>query len=189
MLNRLAQDGPPITLIDEEFTAPDAYKTGFMTKLAQDQRCPYVSIELVGHKVKARLDTGSMISVLSRRLAEAIMKSENWAELVKQNEAEFDDQIITKALNCNGDPVKIIGIIKLPTMKIGNIDLKVKCSFWIMESPTNDVLIANNWMRPIQGALAWKGDGQVLYFKLPTENLDAGGKPVKNTDVKILKRA
>ena len=58
-----------------------------------------------------------------------------------------------------------------------------------MESSTDDVLIANDWMRPIQGALAWKGDGQVLYFKLPTENLDAGGKPVKNTDVKILKRA
>ena len=79
MLNRLAQDGPPIILINEEFTAPDAYKTGFMTKLAQDQRCPYVSIELVGYKAKALLDTGSMISVLSRRLAEAIMKSKNWA--------------------------------------------------------------------------------------------------------------
>ena len=48
-----------------------------------------------------------------------------------------------------------------------------------MKSSVDELLISNQWMMPLQGAIAWQEGGQFLYFKLPTDvtqQLKAGGE-------------
>ena len=45
-----------------------------------------------------------------------------------------------------------------------------------MEGSVDEVIVANRWLKPMQGALAFEDDDQFLYFKLPKEKLTAGGQ-------------
>ena len=40
----------------------------------------------------------------------------------------------------------------------------------------DEVLIANRWLKPLQGALAYIKNTQYLYFNLPNKKLTAGGR-------------
>ena len=40
----------------------------------------------------------------------------------------------------------------------------------------DEVLIANRWLKPLQGALTFEKETQYLYFKLPKSKLTAGGQ-------------
>ena len=45
-----------------------------------------------------------------------------------------------------------------------------------MEGSVDEVLIANRWLKPLQGALTYEGETQYLYFKIPKQKLTAGGR-------------
>ena len=91
------------------------------------------------------------------------------------------------AVSCNGDKIAIVGRIRLPSMHINMIKIPVQVSFWVMTQPVDGVIIANKWLTsPLRAALAWceQLQSQVLYFKIPTTPLLAGGKTVKKADTK-----
>ena len=94
------------------------------------------------------------------------MNSALWKEEKKHNRVQCRN-LKVDAVNCNGEPISITGIIDLPSISIHNVNLNTPCSFWIMESSQDELLISNKWMMPIQGAMAWREEGQALYFKLP----------------------
>ena len=90
-------------------------------------------------------------------------------------------QIAVAAVNCNGEPIKVTGRIHLPEITIAGVKLEQEVSFWVMEKSVDEVLISNDWLRTIQGALAWKGEEQVLYFRKPRTKFSAGGHAHKST--------
>ena len=54
-----------------------------------------------------------------------------------------------------------------------------------MESGVDEILIANRWLEPLQGALAFREGRQYLYFKLPKTELTAGGAAINSVDYEM----
>ena len=147
-----------------------------MINIEQSGTCPYLRVQLLGFEFKALLDSGSGLSLISRKVADRLMNSKLWKELEEQGRVQYNTDLEVHAVNCNSAPLKIVGRVMLPSIAIRGVDLRTTCSFWIMEGSVDEILISNQWLMPLQGALAWRGDGQVLYFKLPRLPLAAGGE-------------
>ena len=156
-----------------KFLKPNEYKNGFMTELTIRGTCPYMPVTLLENKYEALMDSGSGLSLISRPAANKLMNSEIWQKLKTEGKVDYRTDKIVKAVNCDGQPIYITGRIILPTMSIGENDLKTKCSFWVMESATDDVLIANRWLAPLQASLAYRKNKQYLYYYPPNKELKA----------------
>ena len=133
-----------------------------------------MKVTILGHQFEALLDSGAGLSLISKAAASKLMASKEWAEspikpIHKTNET-------VSAVNCDGRPLRITGKLIIPTMSIGKYDLKQECAFWIMEGSVDEILIANRWLKPLQGALAYIKDTQYLYFHPPSKKLTAGGR-------------
>ena len=142
--------------------------------LTQKGECPYMKITILGHKFEALLDSGAGLSLISKAAATKLMNSKEWKNSPQKPVYKTDE--VVSAVNCDGRPLLITGQLVLPTMSIGKYDLKQQCAFWVMEGSVDKVLIANRWLKPLQGALAYIKDTQYLYFNLPTQMLTAGGR-------------
>ena len=148
---------------------PDEYKNGFMQELKVKGTCPYMPVKLLETKFEALMDSGSGLSLISEPAAKKPMKSEAWEKLHKEGTAQYKTDKIVKAVNCDGQPIFITGRIIFPTMSIGDTDLKTKCSFWVMKSAVDEVLLANRWLEPLQASLAYRNKQQYLYFYRPNQ--------------------
>ena len=178
-VNLVKAEGQPIGIKSQNFVKPDTYQDGFMAPLTQKGTCPYVKMQLLGQTFEALLDSGSGLSLMSRQAARRIMKSDIWKEAKKKGQVQYRTDLKVEAVNCNGEPITIVGRMILPTISINGVNLNTPCSFWIMKSSVDELLISNQWMMPLQGAIAWREGGQFLYFKLPTDvtqQLKAGGE-------------
>ena len=103
------------------------------------------------------------------------MKSDEWKHC-KQGTPMYKTDEAVSAVNCDGQPLTIMGKLILPTMSIGKHDLNQECEYWVMQGSVDEILIANRWLKPLQGALAYEGENQYLYFHLPNQKLTAGGR-------------
>ena len=160
----------------EKIVEKEEYPDGYRQLLQQKGTCPYAPVTLLGNKFEALLYSGSALSLISRSAADLLMKSTKWQELKKIGKVDHKIDLHVSALNCDGKPINISGRIILPTMSIGDIDLKKECSFWIMEGGVDSILISNSWMKPLQGALVFKKNKQYPHFQLPKGELRAGGE-------------
>ena len=108
-----------------------------------------------------------------------------WKEAESQGKAWHNEKVKVDAVSCNGDKIAIVGRITLPNININMVEIPVQVSFWVMKQPTDGVIMANKWLTtPLRASLAWCEElqGQVLYFKIPTTPLRAGGKSIKIPD-------
>ena len=160
----------------EIFVEPDTYADGHMVRLQQKGTCPYLTVQLLGQDFAALLDSGSGLSLMSRKSANRLMSSQGWQSHLEKGEVNYKTDLRVTAINCNGDPLQIVGRLLLPAIAIGGIDLQTTCSFWVMEGSVDKILLSNDWLRPLQGAIAWKNGNQYLYFHRPTGPLTAGGE-------------
>ena len=144
------KNGQSVDYRTGEFVKPDEYTDGHMQILEQKGTCPYMPVKLLENKFDALLDSGSGLSLISRSAAIQLMKSTIWEKLQKEGKAAYKTDLIVNAVNCDGKPINITGRIILPTMSIGTTDLETKCSFWVMESALDEVLIANRWLEPFK---------------------------------------
>ena len=131
-----------------------------------------MKVTILGHQFEALLDSGAGLSLMSKAAATKLMNSKEWENSIEKPVHRTDERV--SAVNCDGRPLLITGKITLPTMSIGKYDLKQQCEFWIMEGSVDEILIANRWLKPLQGALAYIKDTQYLYFNLPNKKLTAG---------------
>ena len=127
----------------QNFVKPDTYQEGFMVPLKQKGTCPYVTMQLLGQRFDALLDSGSELRLMSRQAAKRLMRSEEWKEAKKKGHVQYRTDLRVQAVNCNGDPITIVGRIILPTIYIGEVNLNTPCSFWIMKSSVDELLISN----------------------------------------------
>jgi hypothetical protein len=134
-----------------------------------------MKVTLLGHEFDALMDSGAGLSLISRTSVDTLMKSEEWKNC-KQGMPVYKTDEAVSAVNCDGKPLTITGKLVLPTMTIGKHDLKQECEYWVMEGSVDEILIANRWLKPLQGALAYEGENQYLYFHLPNQKLTAGGR-------------
>ena len=133
-----------------KFLKPDEYIGGHMQELTLKGTCPYMPVKLLENNFDALMDSGSGLSLISRPAATKLMKSTAWEKLQKEGKAEYKTDKIVNAVNVDGKTIHITGRIILPTMLIGTTDLETKCSFWVMESALDEVLIANRWLEPFK---------------------------------------
>ena len=128
---------------------------------------------ILGHQFEALLDSGAGLSLISKAAATKLMNSKEWKNSPQKPVYKTDE--VVHAVNCDGRPLLITGKLIVPTISIGGFDLKQQCAFWVMKGSVDEVLIANRWLKPLQGALAYIKNTQYLYFKLPSRMLTAGG--------------
>ena len=169
------------------FIPPDNYKGHKMARLYQVHGCPYVRITLVGHAIRALIDSGAGISIISQQTAEKIIQTDRWKEEESQGTAKYDTSVSVAVVSCIGDDIEIRGQIILPDMDIETVTLPVQASFWVMEVNMDDVIIVNKWLTTqMQALLAWweELNTKVLYYKIPTTPLKAGGIPIKANEGK-----
>jgi len=169
----------PVHFDSEESVGWEKYSNGKeaakRVRLIQQGECPYMKITLLGHEFNALMDSGAGLSLISKAAAETLMQSAEW-EHCKQGKPLYKTDEVVSAVNCDGRPLTITGKLILPTMAIGKHDLNQECEYWVMEGSVDEILIANRWLKPLQGALAYEGDNQYLYFHLPNQKLTAGGR-------------
>ena len=164
----------PVHITTEKPITWEPCKEPWKVALTQKGECPYMKVTIFGHQFEALLDSGAGLSLISKAAALKLMASKEWADspikpIHKTNET-------VSAVNCDGRPLRITGKLIIPTMSIGKYDLKQECAFWIMEGSVDEILIANRWLKPLQGALAYIKDTQYLYFHPPSKKLTAGGR-------------
>ena len=139
------------------------------TPFIWEQTAAYINCHGENTDLKALIDTGSCISIISYDKAIEITNKQDW----KTSGGIWDKKVYIKAYSCTNNLLNLAGRITLPKFSFGNRKLlPTSASFWILHEASEQCIIAGQWLVAMNAVMSMQQ--RVLYYSLPQEPLSAG---------------
>ena len=131
----------------------------------------YINCHSAGVSVKALLDTGSCISIISYDKAKEISSRPLWTT----SGGTWDTSIDIKAYSCTNTLLNLKGRIYLPQFDFGGKKVAPKgASFWVLDEASEQCIISGEWLIKMKAVMSMQQ--KVLYYSWPQETLSAGAE-------------
>ena len=138
---------------------------------AWEQAAAYITCHNYNVKIKALIDTGSCISIISYKKAVEISSQPEW----KSSGGAWDQTVYIKAYSCTNTLLKLVGRITVPGFSFGNRKTFSKgAAFWVLLDASEECIIAGEWLLVMKAVISMQQ--KVLYYSLPQATLSAGAE-------------
>ena len=132
----------------------------------------YIDCTAYTTPIKALIDTGSVISILSYDKAQQIAAQPEWQD----QGGIWDLSVDIKAYGCSNARLNLIGRITIPKFELQKnrpLSHKVPFSFWVLHGSSEQCIISGEWLDTMEATLSLPH--RLLYYTMPKEALSAGG--------------
>ena len=134
-----------------------------------EQAAAYIECQGQGIKVKALIDTGSCISIMSYKKAMEITSQPEW----KTSGGSWDHSVYIKAYSCTNTLLNLAGRINLPRFSFGSRKPFLNgAAFWILMDASEECILAGEWLLQMQAVMSMQQ--RILYYSFPNTPLSAG---------------
>ena len=129
----------------------------------------YIDCHGQNSKIKALIDTGSCISILSYDKAKEITSHPDW----ETSGGHWNHEVYIKAYSCSNTLLKLVGRITLPHFSLNKEKPFPKgASFWVLQDASEECILAGQWLLDMKAIISMQQ--HTLYYTLPQEHLSAG---------------
>ena len=134
-----------------------------------EQAAAYIECQGQGIKVKALIDTGSCISIMSYKKALEITSQPEW----KTSGGIWERTVYIKAYSCTNTLLNLAGRINLPRFSFGSRRPFLKgAAFWVLLDASEECILAGEWLLQMQAVMSMRQ--KILYYSYPHMPLSAG---------------
>ena len=162
------KDNKPIRTIQIQFEE--------WTTFTWEHAAAYINCQGQSTEIKALIDTGSCISIISHKKAMEIVSQQEW----KESGGSWDQSVYIKAYSCTNTLLNLNGRITLPKFSLGNKKpLPMSASFWVLQDASEECIIAGQWLVTMKAVMSMQQ--RAIYYSLPHEPLSAGAEEFVTT--------